>query len=79
MMAIPALFLIVVWLVLITGLRPYLFYRRTGEIPVLVRAEPWSPQWWARLISTLGVGLRSPVPWPSLPAWRPSASWIIPW
>jgi len=56
MMAVAALVLIVVWLVLVSGLRTYLSYRRTGEVLVPVRAEPWSPQWWARLISTLGVG-----------------------
>ena len=61
-MAITALVVLVAWLVLITGLPTYLAYRRTGVIPVLVRAEAWSPQWWARWISTLGVGFAFAAP-----------------
>ena len=56
-MAIPALVVLVVWLVLVTGFPTYLAYRRSGTMPHVVRGEAWSPQWWARWISTLGVGL----------------------
>lgn len=61
-MAILALVVLVAWLVLVTGFRTYLAYRRTGVMPLLVKAEAWSPQWWARLISTLGVGFAFAAP-----------------
>jgi protein-S-isoprenylcysteine O-methyltransferase Ste14 len=37
-------------------------YRRTGSSPVRLRDRPGSPQWWARLVSTVGVMLAIAAP-----------------
>jgi protein-S-isoprenylcysteine O-methyltransferase Ste14 len=54
-MAVLALVLIVVWLVVVAGFRAYLQYRRTGAIRALTRTQPRSTQWWAKLLSVVGV------------------------
>jgi protein-S-isoprenylcysteine O-methyltransferase Ste14 len=54
-MAILALILLVVWLALVAGLRSYVMYRRGGALPIAFKDRPGSAQWWARLISTLGI------------------------
>jgi protein-S-isoprenylcysteine O-methyltransferase Ste14 len=54
-MAILALVLLVAWLVLVAGLRGYVMYRRGGGPPVAFKDRPGSAQWWARLISTVGI------------------------
>lgn len=54
-MAVLALVLLVAWLLFAAGLRGYLHYRRTGEVRGPVRDQPGSPQWWARLIGSLGL------------------------
>ena len=61
-MAILALVVLVAWIALVTGLRGYLHYRRTGQIPNLGRDEPGSPQRWSKLISVLGVALAVAAP-----------------
>jgi protein-S-isoprenylcysteine O-methyltransferase Ste14 len=54
-MAVLALVLLAVWLLLVAGLRTLIQLRRTGEVSVpRFRDRPGSPQWWARLLSTLG-------------------------
>ena len=73
-MAITALVVLVAWLVLVTGFPTYLAYRRTGVMPLLVRAEAWSPQWWARCISTLGVGFAFAAPVVELAGFAPFAA-----
>ena len=54
-MAVLALVLLVAWLLLVAGLRGYLHYRRTGDVPGPVRDRPGSQQWWARLIGSFGI------------------------
>src|SRR5262249_32677521 len=54
-MAVLALVLLVAWLLLVAGLRGYLRYRRTGDVRGPVKDQPGSPQWWARLIASLGI------------------------
>lgn len=54
-MAVLALVLLFAWLSLVFALRTYLHYRRTGAIPVPVSDRWGSPQWWAKLVSGLGV------------------------
>ena len=62
-MAILALVLTLAWLFLIAGVRSYLHVRRTGEVPIALRAWQGSPQWWARALSSMGLvlALASPV------------------
>jgi protein-S-isoprenylcysteine O-methyltransferase Ste14 len=50
-----ALVLIVVWLLIVGGLRGYLLSRRTGDVGVHARDPAGSPQWWSKLISALAV------------------------
>jgi protein-S-isoprenylcysteine O-methyltransferase Ste14 len=54
-MAILALVLLVAWLVLVAGLRSYVMYRRGGALPIAFKDRPGSAQWWARVISSLGI------------------------
>jgi protein-S-isoprenylcysteine O-methyltransferase Ste14 len=54
-MAVLALVLIAAWLVLVAGLRTLIQVRRTGEASApRFRDRPGSPQWWARLLSSVG-------------------------
>jgi protein-S-isoprenylcysteine O-methyltransferase Ste14 len=54
-MAALALILLVTWLVLVAAFRAYLEYRRTGALRALSRTRPGSAQWWAKLLSVVGV------------------------
>ena len=54
-MAVLDLVLIAAWVGLVSFLRGALHYRRTGASPVRLRDRPGSPQWWARVVSTIGV------------------------
>jgi protein-S-isoprenylcysteine O-methyltransferase Ste14 len=53
--AILALALLAVWLGLIVGPKVFSHRRRTGTVPMPTRDRPGSPQWWAKLISSLGL------------------------
>jgi protein-S-isoprenylcysteine O-methyltransferase Ste14 len=53
--AVLALVLLAVWMLLVAGLRGYLLYRRTADFGVAFRDQRGSPQWWARLVSGIGV------------------------
>ena len=54
-MAVLALVLIAVWLLLVAGLRTLIQIRRTGATSApRFRDRPGSPQWWARLLSSVG-------------------------
>jgi protein-S-isoprenylcysteine O-methyltransferase Ste14 len=64
--AILALVVLVAWVALVTLLRGYLYYRRTGLVPNLGRDEPGSPQRWSRLLSVLGVALAVAAPFAEL-------------
>jgi protein-S-isoprenylcysteine O-methyltransferase Ste14 len=72
-MAVLSLVLIVVWLLLVGGLRGYLGYRRTGAVAVRFRDPPGSPQWWARLVSSIGLGLAIAAPIAELAGLQPIA------
>jgi protein-S-isoprenylcysteine O-methyltransferase Ste14 len=61
-MAVLDLVLVGVWVVLVSFLRGAIQYRRTGSSPVRLRDRPGSPQWWARLVSTVGVMLAIAAP-----------------
>jgi VIT1/CCC1 family predicted Fe2+/Mn2+ transporter len=50
-----ALALIALWLVLVGGVRGYLQYRRTGTMAIRARDRTGSPQWWARVLATIGL------------------------
>lgn len=56
-MAVLALVLTVAWIALVSGIPTYRRMRRTGDVHVLARSQRGSAQWWARLISVLGVTL----------------------
>ena len=57
-----ALALVVVWIVLVAGLRGAIQYRRTGAPAIRFRDPPGSPQWWAKLLSALAVLLAVAAP-----------------
>jgi len=54
-MAVLALILTFAWIGIVAGVRGYLHLRRTGESGIDAHDPRWSPQWWSRRISTLGV------------------------
>ena len=54
-MAVIALVLIVAWLVLVAGVRSYLYVRRTGKVPLAHGVRRGSPEWWARSLGSLGL------------------------
>jgi protein-S-isoprenylcysteine O-methyltransferase Ste14 len=61
-MAVLDLVLVGVWVGLVSFVRGAIQYRRTGSSPVRLRDRPGSPQWWARLVSTIGVMLAIAAP-----------------
>jgi len=48
-----ALLLLVAWLVIVAVVPGYRQMRRTGEVPLAFRDRRGSPQWWARVISSV--------------------------
>ena len=73
-MAVLDLVLVCVWIVLVSFVRGAIQYRRTGSSPVRLRDRPGSPQWWARLVSTLGVLLAIAAPLAELAGLPPFAT-----
>jgi protein-S-isoprenylcysteine O-methyltransferase Ste14 len=61
-MAVLDLVLVGAWVVLVSFVRGAIQYRRTGSSPVRLRDRPGSAQWWARLVSTVGVVLAVAAP-----------------
>jgi protein-S-isoprenylcysteine O-methyltransferase Ste14 len=62
-MAVLALVLIAVWLLLVACVRSCIQMRRTGDSSVPhFRDQPGSPQWWARLVSGIGVAFAVAAP-----------------
>jgi protein-S-isoprenylcysteine O-methyltransferase Ste14 len=61
-MAVLDLVLVGVWVGVVSFARGAIQYRRTGSSPVRLRDRPGSPQWWARLVSTVGVMLAIAAP-----------------
>ena len=72
-MAVLDLVLVGVWVVLVSFVRGAIQYRRTGSSPVRLRDRPGSPQWWARLVSTVGVALAIAAPLAELAGVTPFA------
>ena len=72
-MAVLDLVLVGVWVVLVSFVRGAIQYRRTGSSPVRLRDRPGSPQWWARLVSTVGVVLAIAAPLAELAGQQPFA------
>jgi protein-S-isoprenylcysteine O-methyltransferase Ste14 len=72
-MAILDLVLIGVWVVLVSFVRGAIQYRRTGSSPLRLRDRPGSSQWWARLVSTVGVVLAIVAPLAELAGLQPFA------
>ena len=72
-MAVLALALLVAWLALVAGFRSYLMYRRGGGVPIAFKDRPGSAQWWARLISSLGIVLAFAAPIAELAGLAPFA------
>ena len=73
-MAVLDLVLVCGWIVLVSFVRGAIQYRRTGSSPVRLRDRPGSPQWWARLVSTLGVLLAIAAPLAELAGLPPFAT-----
>jgi protein-S-isoprenylcysteine O-methyltransferase Ste14 len=61
-MAVLDLVLVAAWVGLVSLLRGVLYFVRTGSSPVRLRDRPGSPQWWARVVSTVGLLLAIAAP-----------------
>jgi protein-S-isoprenylcysteine O-methyltransferase Ste14 len=72
-MAILDLVLVGVWVVLVSFVRGAIQYQRTGASPLRLRDRPGSPQWWARLVSTVGVVFAIAAPLAELAGLQPFA------
>jgi protein-S-isoprenylcysteine O-methyltransferase Ste14 len=72
-MAVLDLVLVAAWVGLVSLLRGAIHYRRTGASPVRLRDPPGSAQWWARLLSTVGVALAIVAPLAELAGLAPFA------
>jgi protein-S-isoprenylcysteine O-methyltransferase Ste14 len=71
-MAVLALVLLAVWLLLVAGLPTVIQLRRTGAASTpRFRDRPGSPQWWARLLSTLGFACAVAAPLAELAGLQP--------
>lgn len=53
-MAVLGLVLVIVWVVLVAGIRGAARYRSTGAVGLRYADRRGSPQWWARVVSSLG-------------------------
>jgi protein-S-isoprenylcysteine O-methyltransferase Ste14 len=81
-MAVLDLVLVGVWVVLVSFVRGVIQYRRTGSSPIRLRDRPGSAQWWARLVSTVGVVLAVAAPLAELaglPAFPPIDQPAVRW
>jgi protein-S-isoprenylcysteine O-methyltransferase Ste14 len=56
------LVLVVVWVVLVAGVRGVIQYHRTGHPALRVADPPGSAQWWSRVVSRLGLLLAIAAP-----------------
>lgn len=74
-MAVVALVLLIAWLVIVAGVRGYLRLRQTGDTGLAFRDAAGSPQWWSRVISSVGVVFAFAAPIGEL-AGLPAASWL---
>ena len=73
-MAVLDLVLVAVWVVLVSFVRGAIQYRRTGSSPIRLRDRPGSAQWWARLVSTVGIVLAIAAPLAELAGLPPIAA-----
>ena len=73
MITVPglALVLTLVWIVAVAGIRGVIGYRRTGGVGIRGRDRPGTPQWWARLLSVIGVILAIAAPVAALNGFEP--------
>ena len=53
-MPVVSLVLLVAWVVTVAGARGVISYRQTGTIPLTARDPAGSPQWWSKVVSTVG-------------------------
>jgi protein-S-isoprenylcysteine O-methyltransferase Ste14 len=74
-MAVLALGLLVAWLVIVAGIRGYVQIRRTGEAGLAFRDATGSPQWWSRVVTTIGLVFAFAAPIGEL-AGLPAVSWL---
>ena len=70
-MAVASIILLVVWIPVVAIPRGVVAHRRTGTMPVRFRDPRGSPQWWARLASSLGVLLAIAAPVAELAGFQP--------
>ena len=77
-MAVLDLVLVGVWVMLVSFMRGAIQYRRTGSSPIRLRDRPGSAQWWARLVSTIGVVLAIAAPLVELAGLPPFARLDVP-
>jgi protein-S-isoprenylcysteine O-methyltransferase Ste14 len=61
-MPVLALIVIVVWLVVLAGVRTYIAYRQTGSVPSFVSVRRGTAAWWAKVFSTLGLAMAVAAP-----------------
>jgi protein-S-isoprenylcysteine O-methyltransferase Ste14 len=71
--AVLDLVLVLVWVGLVSLLRAVIQHRRTGTSPLRFRDRPGSAQWWARLLSAIGVLLAIAAPLAELAGLAPFA------
>jgi protein-S-isoprenylcysteine O-methyltransferase Ste14 len=57
-----ALVITVAWYAILSVLRVYLHFRRTGMLVRPVRGRAWSPEWWAPVLSSIGIALSFAAP-----------------
>jgi protein-S-isoprenylcysteine O-methyltransferase Ste14 len=71
--AVVDLVLVLVWVGLVSLLRGVIQHRRTGTSPLRFRDRPGAAQWWARLLSAIGVLLAIAAPLAELAGLAPFA------
>jgi protein-S-isoprenylcysteine O-methyltransferase Ste14 len=74
-MAVLALGLLVLWLMIVAGVRGYLQVRQTGEVGLAFRDATGSAQWWSRVVSSVGVVFAFAAPIGELGG-LPALSWL---
>jgi protein-S-isoprenylcysteine O-methyltransferase Ste14 len=60
--AVLALVITVAWYAILSGVRAYLHLQRTGILVTPLRGTPFTPQWWAPVLSSIGIGLSFAAP-----------------
>jgi protein-S-isoprenylcysteine O-methyltransferase Ste14 len=70
-MPLLALISLVAWFAIVSGVRGYAQHRRTGTAAIHLRDPLGSPQWWSRVVSSLGVAFAVAAPLAEITGLRP--------